>query len=146
MAPRLELTLLLFKPPRFSYFNDVFLILTKRNLHKKSSEALFIKIRSTPASLSYKGQVTMHKSVNGRLRFQAPLSSLLKKVPWLRLVACLLDYADSSKIIEGAGTTVFFFFFKSLLIPIHLSFTLRHFLTERLHTYKLLYYNVHSKA
>ena len=100
MAPRLELsgvewtlTLLLFKPSCFSYVNDVVLILTKRNLHKKSSEA-FIKIRSTPASLSYKGQVTMHTTVNGRLPFQVPLSSLLKKVPWLRLVPCLLDFAD----------------------------------------------------
>ena len=56
MAPRLELTSLLFKRPCFSYVNDVVLILTSRNLHKKISEA-FIKMRSTQASLSYKGQV-----------------------------------------------------------------------------------------
>ena len=88
MALRLELTSLLFKRP---YVNDVVLILTSRNLHKKSSEA-FIK-----ASLSYKGQVTMHTTGNGRLRFQVPLSSTLKKVPWLRLVTCLLHFADSRK-------------------------------------------------
>ena len=72
MAPRLELTSLLFKRPCFSYVNDV-LILTSRNLHTKSSEA-FIKMRSTHTSLSYESQVTMHTTGNSRLRFQAPLS------------------------------------------------------------------------
>ena len=106
MAPRLELTSLLFKRPCFSYVNDVVLILTSRNLHKKSSEA-FIKMRSTQASLSYKGQVTMHTTGNGRLRFQVPLSSLLKKVHWLRLVTCLLHFADSRKQkTEGRKTMI----------------------------------------
>ena len=106
MAPRLKLTSLLFKRPCFSCVNDVVLILTSRDLHKKSSEA-FIKMRSTQASLSYKGQVTMHTTGNGRLRFQAPLSSLLKKVPWLRLVTCLLHFANSRKQkTEGRETMI----------------------------------------
>ena len=49
----------------------------------------------------------MHTTGNGRLRFQAPLSSLLKKVPWLRLVTCLLNFADSRKQkTEGRETMV----------------------------------------
>ena len=96
MPRRLKLTSLLFKRPCFSCVNDVVLILTSKDLHKKSSEA-FIKMRSTQASLSYKGQVTMHATGNGRLLFQAPLSSLLKKVHWLRLVTCLLHFANSRK-------------------------------------------------
>ena len=106
MAPRLKLTSLLFKRPCFSGVNDVVLILTSRDLHMKSIEA-FIKMRSTQASLSYKGQVTMHITGNARLRFHAPLSSLLKKVPWLRLVTCLLHFANSRKqTTEGRETMI----------------------------------------
>ena len=106
MAPRLKLTSLLFKRPCFSCVNDIVLILSSRNLHKKSGEA-FMKMWSTQASLSYKGQVTMHTTGNGRLRFQAPLSSLLNKVPWLRLVTCLLHFADSRKQkTEGRETMI----------------------------------------
>jgi len=36
-------------------------------------------------------------------RSQGPLSSYLEKVPWLRLVTCLLDFADSRDVIEGRG-------------------------------------------
>ena len=99
MAPWLELTSLLFKRPCFSYVNDV-LILTSRSLHKKSGEA-FIKIRSTQASLLYKGQVTMHTTGNGRLRFQAPLSFLLKKVGcgWSRV--CYILQIPENKKTEG---------------------------------------------
>ena len=35
--------------------------------------------------------------VEGELRFQAPLSSSLKKEPWVRIATCLLDSADSKK-------------------------------------------------
>ena len=106
MAPRLKLTSLLFKRPCFSCVNDVVLILTSRDLHKKSREA-FMKMWSTQASLSYKGQVTMHTTGNGRLRFQAPLSSLLKKVPWLRLVTCVLHFPNFRKQkTEGRETMI----------------------------------------
>ena len=37
-------------------------MLMTRNLHKKSSE-VFIKTSSPPASLSFKGQATMHTAV-----------------------------------------------------------------------------------
>ena len=63
----------------------------------------FIKIGSTPASLSYKGQVNMHTTINGQLRFQAPLSSSLEKNT---LVARNIDFADSTKIIDGRGTMI----------------------------------------
>ena len=43
----------------FFYFNDVVLMLISRNLHKKSSE-VSIRAKSTPASLSFKGQETKH--------------------------------------------------------------------------------------
>ena len=43
MAPRLKLTSLLFKRPCFSCVNDVVLILSSRNLHKKSGEAFQLK-------------------------------------------------------------------------------------------------------
>ena len=56
MKLRLELTLCWMKPSCFSYVNDAFLILIDRNLHKKSSEVS--TKRSTPASLSFKGQAT----------------------------------------------------------------------------------------
>ena len=101
MAPRLKLTSLLFKRPFFSCVNDVVLILSSRNLRKKSGEA-FIKIRSTQASLLYKGQVTMHTTGNGRLRFQAPLSFLLKKVGcgWSR-VCSILQIPENKKLKGG---------------------------------------------
>ena len=50
------------KPPCFSYVNDAVLMLIRWNLHKKSSE-VSIKTRSTPASLSFKGQATKHTTV-----------------------------------------------------------------------------------
>ena len=54
MAPRLEFILLLFKPPCFSYVSDVVLILTSRNVHKKSSEAFIkIKINKVNSSLTF---------------------------------------------------------------------------------------------
>ena len=53
---------LVLKPPCFSYANDAALMLISRNLHKKSSE-LSIKTRSTPASLSFKGQATKHTTL-----------------------------------------------------------------------------------
>ena len=82
MPRRLKLTSLLFKRPCFSCVNDVVLILTSKDLHKKSSEA-FIKMRSTQASLSYKGQVTMHATGNGRL--------LLHFLFSLMVVQCCLE-------------------------------------------------------
>ena len=42
--------------------NDAVLMLISRNLHMKSSKAS-IKTRSTPASLSFKGQATKHTTV-----------------------------------------------------------------------------------
>ena len=42
--------------------NDVVVMLISKNLHKKSSE-ISIKTRSTPASLSFIGQVTKHTTV-----------------------------------------------------------------------------------
>ena len=50
----------------------------------------------------------MHTTVNGQVRFLASLSSWLEKVPWLRLATCLLDFADSRKLIEGRGTMIQF--------------------------------------
>ena len=54
--------LALIEPHCFSYINDVVLMLISRKLHKKSCE-VSIKARSTPASLSFKGQVTKHTIV-----------------------------------------------------------------------------------
>ena len=51
--------LVLIETPSFSY---AVLMLTCRNLHKKSSD-VSIKSRSTPASLSFKGQATKHTTV-----------------------------------------------------------------------------------
>ena len=45
--------------PRFSYVNDAVLVPVSRNLRKKSSE-VSIKIGSTPATFSFKGQATKH--------------------------------------------------------------------------------------
>ena len=42
--------------------NDVVVMLISKDLHKKSSE-VSIKTRSTPASLSFIGQVTKHTTV-----------------------------------------------------------------------------------
>ena len=50
------------KPPCFSYANDAVLMLISRNLCNKSSK-VSIKTRSTPASLSFKGQATKHTTV-----------------------------------------------------------------------------------
>ena len=59
----LELTLLCYwKPHCFSYVNDVVVMLISRNLHKKSSE-VSIKAKSTPDSLSFKGQETKDTTV-----------------------------------------------------------------------------------
>ena len=57
MKVRLVLSLFRCKPRGFSYVNDAVLMLVGRNLPKKSSE-VSIKTRSTPASLSFKGQAT----------------------------------------------------------------------------------------
>ena len=46
----------------FSHINDAVLMLISRNLHMKSCE-VSIKTRSTPASLSFKGQATKHTTV-----------------------------------------------------------------------------------
>ena len=43
-------------------FNDAVVMLISRNVHKKSSE-VSIETRSTPASLSFKGQATKHTTV-----------------------------------------------------------------------------------
>ena len=49
--------------PLFScHVNDTVLMLISRNLHMKSSE-VSIETRSTPASLSFKGQATKHTTV-----------------------------------------------------------------------------------
>ena len=48
--------------PCFSHVNDAVLMLISMNLHMKSSK-VSIKTRSTPASLSFKGQVTKHTTV-----------------------------------------------------------------------------------
>ena len=48
--------------PCFSLVNDAVLMLINRNLHLKRSE-VSIKTRSTPASLSFKGQATKHTTV-----------------------------------------------------------------------------------
>ena len=50
------------KPPCFSHVNDAVLMLMSRNFHMKSSE-VSIKTRSTPSSLSFKGQATKHTTV-----------------------------------------------------------------------------------
>ena len=62
MKVRLVLTLLGYRPPSFCYVNDVVVTLISKNLHKKGSE-VSIKTRSTPASLSFIGQVTKHTTV-----------------------------------------------------------------------------------
>ena len=62
MKVRLVLTLLWYRPPFFSYVNDVVVMLICKNSHNKSSE-VSSKTRSTPASLSFIGQVTKHSPV-----------------------------------------------------------------------------------
>ena len=39
-------------------------------------------------------------------RSKGPLSSSLEKVPWLRMVTCLLAFGSSRKMIRGRGRTV----------------------------------------
>ena len=56
------MTLFLKKPPCFSHVNDAVFMLISRNLHMKSSK-VSIKTRSTPASLTFKGQATKHTTV-----------------------------------------------------------------------------------
>ena len=56
------LTLLWYRPPFYSYVNDVVVMLISKNLHKEGSE-VSIKTRSTLASLSFIGQVTKHTTV-----------------------------------------------------------------------------------
>ena len=51
------------------FTNDAVLMLIRRNLHNKSSE-VSIKTRSTPASLSFKGQATKHTTVKWSIGFQ----------------------------------------------------------------------------
>ena len=46
----------------YSYVNDAVFMLISRNLRKKRSE-VSVKTRSTPASLSFKGQATKHTTV-----------------------------------------------------------------------------------
>ena len=60
----------------------------------------FTKIGSTPASLSYKGQVNMHTT-------SFPGSSLFLTGE-NTLVARNIDFADSRKIIDGRGTMIKF--------------------------------------
>ena len=62
MKVRLVLTLLGYRPPSFSYVNDVVVMLISKNLHKKGSE-VSIKTSSTPVSLSFTGQVTKDTTV-----------------------------------------------------------------------------------
>ena len=54
--------LVLIETSRFSHVNDAVLMLIGRNLHMKRRE-VSIKTRSTPASLSFKGQATKHTTV-----------------------------------------------------------------------------------
>ena len=61
MKARLDLTLFGYKPQCFSYVIRV-VMLTSSDLHKKSSEVCSTA-RSTPASLSFKGLVTEHRTV-----------------------------------------------------------------------------------
>ena len=59
--------LALIEPPCFSYDNDGVLLLISRNLHEKSNK-VHIKTRSTPASLSFKDQVTKHTMVKWSIK------------------------------------------------------------------------------
>ena len=68
MKVRLVLTLLCYRSLSFSYVNDVVVMLISNNLHKKSRE-VSIKTRSTPASLSFIGQVTKHTTVKWTIEF-----------------------------------------------------------------------------
>ena len=54
--------LVLIETSLLSHVNDAVLMLVSRNLHMKSSE-VSIKTRSTPASLSFKGQATKYTTV-----------------------------------------------------------------------------------
>ena len=74
MKLRFELTLCWMKPSWFSYVSDAFLMLIiDRNLHKKSSEVS--TKRSTPASLSFKGQAT---KPHGKIVYYSLLCVFLK--------------------------------------------------------------------
>ena len=59
-----DIVFIWWKPLCCSYVNDIVLMLISRNLYEKNSE-VSIKRRSTPASLSCKGQGTKHTTVNG---------------------------------------------------------------------------------
>ena len=76
-----------------AFVYDVVDMLISNNLHKKSTE-VSIKTRSTPASLSFIGQVTKHTNVKWTigpigpiLTLSWPLSSWLRfpNTSWLRL-------------------------------------------------------------
>ena len=104
MAPRLKLTSLLFKRPCFSCVNDVVLILTSRNLHKKSS---FYQ-NEVNSSLTFI-QRSLNYTHNWKWSTSFPGSSLFlaEESTWLRLVTCLLHFADSRKQkTEGRETMI----------------------------------------
>ena len=61
----------------FSHVNDAALMLISRNLQMKSSE-VSIKTRSTPASLSFQGQATKHRTVKWSIQDEMK--------PWNQLV------------------------------------------------------------
>jgi len=64
---RLEVTLLWWKPPYFSYVNDAVLMLISSNSHKKSNE-VFNKTGSPPGSFSFKGQA-INEAHNSKMVF-----------------------------------------------------------------------------
>ena len=82
MKVRLVLTLLWYRPPSFSYVNDVVVVmLISKSLHKKRRKGS-IKTRSIPASLSFIGQVTKHTTVKW---------TILKKIVegWMQKIGLL---------------------------------------------------------
>ena len=62
--PRFEIN-----PPCFSSANDTVLMLISRNLQKKRRE-VYVKIRLTPTSLSFKDQATMHTTVKWSIQMK----------------------------------------------------------------------------
>ena len=62
MKVRLELSRFSQKPPCISHVNEAVLMLISSNLHRQSSE-FSIKTKSPQASLSFKGQTTMHTTL-----------------------------------------------------------------------------------
>jgi len=109
MRVGLEFTSFWWKPPCYSYVNDVVFMLISSNLHKKRSE-VSIKTGSAPASLSFGGRAARHTTVKWpiwRLRILL-IPNFLVSLPhpatghhsWETKLVCILANCGKSGLIR----------------------------------------------